>query len=127
MKKILSNPKLNSADLKDRYGQTPVMTAIFYQKTNVLRALVAHPYISLDTDCHGKSLEEWTRWTRQFLLEALNQFVCCRARGFAGVTKKHQIIIFEYWVFSQKSYLNMGRFEKNIFAYQKFDFCIPKI
>ena len=83
MKKILSNPKLNSADLKDRYGQTPVMTAIFYQKTNVLRALVAHPYISLDTDCHGKSLEEWTRWTRQFLLEALNQFVCCRARGFA--------------------------------------------
>ena len=44
-----------------------------------------------------------------------------------GVTKKHQKIIFEYWVFSQKSYLNMGRFEKNIFAYQKFDFCIPKI
>ena len=45
----------------------------------------------------------------------------------SGLTKKHQKIIFEYWVFSQKSYLNMGRFEKNIFAYQKFDFCIPKI
>ena len=66
VKKILSNPKLNSANLKDKYGQTPVMAAIFYQKTNVLRALVAHPYISLDTDCHGKNLEEWTRWTRQF-------------------------------------------------------------
>jgi len=61
VKKILSNPNLDSANLKDKYGQTPVMAAIFYQKTKVLRVLVAHPCISLDTDCHGKSLEEWTR------------------------------------------------------------------
>jgi len=44
-----------------------------------------------------------------------------------GVTKKHQKNIFEYWVFFQKSYLNMGRFENNIFAYVKFNICIPKI
>ena len=38
----------------------------------------------------------------------------------AGVTKKHQKFIFEYWVFSQKSYLNMWCFEK-------VHICIPKI
>ena len=49
----------------------------------------------------------------------------------SGVTKKHQKIIFEYWVFSQKSNLNMGCFEKTylhtknvISAYRKFDICI---
>ena len=47
--------------------------------------------------------------------------------GGAGVTKKHQKNIFEYWYFSQKSYLNMGRLENNIFAYLKFNICIPKI
>ena len=31
----------------------------------------------------------------------------------AGVTKKHQKFIFEYWLFPQKSYLNMWCFEKN--------------
>ena len=37
-----------------------------------------------------------------------------------GVTKKHQKFIFEYLVFSQKSYLNMWCFEK-------VHICIPKI
>ena len=37
-----------------------------------------------------------------------------------GVNKKHQIFIFEYLVFSQKSYLNMWCFEK-------IHICIPKI
>ena len=45
----------------------------------------------------------------------------------SGVNKKPRIFIFEYWVFSQKSYLNMGCFEKFIFAYLKFNICIPKI
>ena len=44
-----------------------------------------------------------------------------------GVTKKHQNTIFEYWFFSQKSYLNMGCFENIIFAYLKFNICIPRI
>ena len=38
----------------------------------------------------------------------------------SGVNKKHQKFIFEYWVFSQKSYLNMWCFEK-------IHICIPKI
>ena len=44
----------------------------------------------------------------------------------AGVTKKHQKFIFEYWVVSQKSYLNMGDLKKSVFAYLKFNICIPK-
>ena len=36
-----------------------------------------------------------------------------------GVNKKPQKFIFEYWVFSQKSYLNVGCFEE-------IDICIPK-
>ena len=46
--------------------------------------------------------------------------------AIAGVTKKHQKFIFEYWVVSQKSYLNMGHLKKSVFAYLKFDICIPK-
>ena len=37
-----------------------------------------------------------------------------------GVTKKHQNFIFEYWVFSQKSYLN-------VWSFVKVHICIPKI
>ena len=37
-----------------------------------------------------------------------------------GVNKKPQKFIFEYWVFSQKSYLNVGCFEE-------IHICIPKI
>ena len=40
---------------------------------------------------------------------------CC-----SGVTKKHQKFIFEYWVFSQKSYLN-------VWCFEKVHICIPKI
>ena len=46
---------------------------------------------------------------------------------YPGVNKKHQKFIFEYWVFSQKSYLNMWCFEKAIFAHLKFNICIPKL
>ena len=38
----------------------------------------------------------------------------------AGVNKKPQKFIFEYWAFSQKSYLNGGCFEE-------IHICIPKI
>ena len=37
-----------------------------------------------------------------------------------GVTKKHQEFIFEYWVFFQKSYLN-------VWCFEKVHICIPKI
>ena len=40
--------------------------------------------------------------------------------NIAGVTKKHQKFIFEYWVFSQKSYLN-------VWCFEKVHICIPKI
>ena len=39
---------------------------------------------------------------------------------FPGVNKKPQKFIFEYWVISQKSYLNVGCFEE-------IHICIPKI
>ena len=39
---------------------------------------------------------------------------------FAGVTKKQQKFKFEYWVFSQKSYLN-------VWCFEKVHICIPKI
>ena len=49
-------------------------------------------------------------------------------RWNAGVTKKYHKFIFEYWVFSQISYLKVWCFEKkSIFAYLKFHICIPKI
>ena len=43
-----------------------------------------------------------------------------RATLYPGVNKKPQKFIFEYWVFSQKSYLNVGCFEE-------IHICIPKI
>jgi len=36
------------------------------------------------------------------------------------VAKKHQKFIFEYWVFTQKSYLN-------VWCFEKVHICIPKI
>ena len=37
-----------------------------------------------------------------------------------GATKKHQKFKFEYWVFSQKSYLN-------VWCFEKVHICTPKI
>ena len=34
-----------------------------------------------------------------------------------GGTKKHQKFLFEYWVVSQKSYLNMGHLKKNLYLH----------
>ena len=49
----------------------------------------------------------------------------CQLRdAITGVTKKHQKFIFKYWAFSQKSYLNMWRFNKSISAVLKFVICI---
>ena len=44
----------------------------------------------------------------------------------AGANKKPQKFRFEYQVFSQKSYLNMGFLKKSKFAYLKFNICIPE-
>jgi len=54
---------------------------------------------------------------KKILIDSFEDFLVDHDRP--GVTKKHQRFIFEYWVFSLKSYLNMGRFENNIFAYPK--------
>ena len=51
--------------------------------------------------------------------ELLAEWVCCDI-SISGVNKNLQIFIFEYWVFSQKSYLNM-------WCLEKIHICIPKI
>ena len=55
-----------------------------------------------------------------FVMTPLPKF--CHVGGVPspGVTKKHQKFIFEYWVFSQKSYLN-------VWCFEKVHICIPKI
>ena len=60
---LLEDPRLNCVNLKDSYGKTPVMNAMFYNKVNTLRELVANPNVDLDTlDGKWRSLEEVARW-----------------------------------------------------------------
>ena len=70
--------------------------------------------------------QDWQWWRSQPHWIHLTQKHICRGVR-TGVTQKPQKFIFEYWVFSQKSYLNMWHFKKFIFAYLKFDICIHKI
>ena len=59
---ILANVRLNIANHKNCYGETPVMFAMITSSLNVLRELVAHPSVDLDTkDSFGKGLEEVAR------------------------------------------------------------------
>ena len=59
---LLADLRLNTVNLKDRYGKTPVMDAMLYKKENALRKLVASPSVDLDTrDGKGRSLEEVAR------------------------------------------------------------------
>ena len=59
---LLADHRLNSVNLKDIYGKTSVMNAMFYKKENVLRELVANPTVDLDTrDGKWRSLEEVAR------------------------------------------------------------------
>ena len=48
---LLTDPRLNisNADKKDKFGKTPVMVAMQWNRNNVLQELVAHPMIELDT------------------------------------------------------------------------------
>ena len=60
---LLADPRLNTVNLKDKWGMTPVMVAMFWKKVNALRELVNHPSVDLDTrDASGSSLEEVARW-----------------------------------------------------------------
>ena len=62
VKLLLADPRLNTHNHKDNGGWTPVMTAIVLKKVNVLRELVAHPSVDLDTrDERGQSLEDFAR------------------------------------------------------------------
>ena len=56
---LLSDPRLNTANHKNEDGDSPVMAAMLFSNMNILRELVAHPSVDLDTrDCQGTSLEE---------------------------------------------------------------------
>ena len=59
---LLADSRLTTANHKDKYGATPVMTAMRYNNVNALRELVAHPIFNLDTrEMKGRSLEEVAR------------------------------------------------------------------
>ena len=65
---LLADSRFHSVNLKDLFGKTPVMNAMFYKKEDALRELVTNPSVHLDTwDGKGRSLEEVARW-------ALNNF-----------------------------------------------------
>ena len=71
VKMLLADPRLTTHNHKSIYGSTPAMRAISASFTcrdaGVLRKLVAHPSIDLDTkDIFGKSLEEDARWAIYF-------------------------------------------------------------
>ena len=56
---LLFDPRLNTANHKNENGDTPVMSAMVLSNMNILRELVAHPSVNLDTrDYQGTSLEE---------------------------------------------------------------------
>ena len=60
VKLMLADPRLNTHNHKNNIGGTPVMVAIVFGKVNVLRELVAHPKVDLDTrDDLGRSLEDF--------------------------------------------------------------------
>ena len=60
---LLADSRLNTLNDENDYGNTPVMTAINKNEIDVLRELVSHPSISLETrNWRGWSLEEMARW-----------------------------------------------------------------
>ena len=65
LKLLLSHPSITALIInqKDNYhGRTPVMLAMKCKKVNILRELVNHPSVDLDTrDGSGSSLEESAR------------------------------------------------------------------
>ena len=59
---LLADPRLDTANHEDDEGYTPVMAAVFCNKVNALRELVAHPSVLLDVrDRDGMSLEDVAR------------------------------------------------------------------
>ena len=59
---LLADPRLDTANHEDDEGFTPVMAAVFCNKVNALRELVAHPSVLLDVrDRDGMSLEDVAR------------------------------------------------------------------
>ena len=59
---LLADPRLYTFNHENDYGNTPVMTAINRNEIDVLRKLISHPSISLETrNWRGWSLEEIAR------------------------------------------------------------------
>ena len=82
-------------------------------------------HIGLNRISFSRSLESQDKVTKSIVFAPKLPRVglnakCDESLFKTGVTKKHQKFLFEYWVFSQKSYLNMWCFEK-------VHICIPKI
>ena len=83
-------------NLLDQNGFTPVMLAMVLKKVNVLRELVSHPSVDLDTKNRiGWSLEDMARWTLDdfnwhafYFLDALASLVStllCRFLALAHI------------------------------------------
>ena len=71
---LLDDPRLNTANCKDKNGNSPVMLAMLYNKVNALRVLVAHPSVDLDTkDGMGWSLQ----WVARLVLTKLAHSSFC--------------------------------------------------
>ena len=105
---------------------SPQMYSIYEDQTHVRSREGAEEQVKLKhalVDSHR--LSEWPdcRISRA-PCPTISKMPCSSIEGpsSSGVNKKPEIFIFEYWVFSQKSYLNMGCFEKFIFAYLKIQY-----
>ena len=60
---LLADSRLNTFNQENDYGNTPVITAINRNEIGVLRQLVSHPSVNLETrNWRGWSLEEIARW-----------------------------------------------------------------
>ena len=67
-----SRRRLNIFNQENDFGNTPVVTAINRNEIDVLRQLVSHPSVNLETrNWRGWSLEEIARWVLN------NRWICC--------------------------------------------------
>ena len=62
VKLLLADPRLSTANHKNKHGWTPAMSALVNVNANVLRELVAHPSVDLNIGWPETSLEDYARW-----------------------------------------------------------------
>ena len=100
----------------------PSMPQFIYIEWKIPPQMAQHRPMNSNTHCTA-----YTAHCLQYLhcLCCYMAFWASGQKRRAGVNKKPQKFIFEYWVFSQKSFLNVGCLKKSIFAYLKLNICIP--